>query len=61
MQPRNLLIILSDQHNPRVMGCAGHPLIKTRPASMESKATTGLPRARLFVWENTCSSASANT
>ena len=29
MQARNLLIILSDQHNPRVMGCAGHPLVKT--------------------------------
>lgn len=25
----NLLIILSDQHNPRVMGCAGHPLVQT--------------------------------
>ncbi|MDB5926839.1 MAG: Sulfatase [Betaproteobacteria bacterium] len=29
MQSTNLLIILSDQHNPRVMGCAGHPLVKT--------------------------------
>lgn len=25
----NLLIILSDQHNPRVMGCAGHRLVRT--------------------------------
>lgn len=29
MQTTNLLIILSDQHNPRIMGCAGHPLVKT--------------------------------
>jgi choline-sulfatase len=29
MQTSNLLIILSDQHNPRVMGCAHHPLVKT--------------------------------
>ncbi len=29
MQKTNLVIILSDQHNPRVMGCAGHPLVKT--------------------------------
>ena len=29
MQTSNLVIILSDQHNPRVMGCAGHPLVKT--------------------------------
>lgn len=25
----NLLIILSDQHNPRVMGCAGHSIVET--------------------------------
>jgi choline-sulfatase len=29
MQPTNLVIILSDQHNPRLMGCAGHPLVRT--------------------------------
>ena len=29
MQLSNLVIILSDQHNPRVMGCAGHALVKT--------------------------------
>ena len=29
MQPSNLLIILSDQHHPRMMGCAGHPLVRT--------------------------------
>ena len=29
MQPANLVVILSDQHNPRVMGCNGHPLAKT--------------------------------
>ena len=29
MKPANLVVILSDQHNPRVLGCAGHPLVKT--------------------------------
>lgn len=29
MQPTNLLFILSDEHNPRVLGAAGHPVIKT--------------------------------
>ena len=29
MRNTNLVIILSDQHNPRVMGCAGHSLVKT--------------------------------
>ncbi|MBN1670050.1 MAG: sulfatase-like hydrolase/transferase [Kiritimatiellae bacterium] len=25
----NVLVIMSDQHNPHVMGCAGHPLVRT--------------------------------
>jgi choline-sulfatase len=29
VKPQNLLFILSDQHNREVMGCAGHPLVRT--------------------------------
>jgi len=29
MTPQNLLILMSDEHNPQVMGCAGHPVIRT--------------------------------
>lgn len=29
MQPKNLLFIMSDQHNSKFMGCAGHPVAKT--------------------------------
>ena len=29
MTPTNLIVILSDEHNKRVTGCYGHPLIKT--------------------------------
>ena len=29
MRPTNLVILLSDQHNPRVMGCAGHAQVRT--------------------------------
>jgi choline-sulfatase len=29
MKPTNLLIIMSDEHNPKIMGCSGHPLVKT--------------------------------
>ena len=29
MQAKNLLILMSDEHNPKVMGCAGHPFIRT--------------------------------
>ncbi len=29
MRPSNLLLIMSDQHNRRMMGCAGHPVVQT--------------------------------
>ena len=29
MKPTNLLFILSDEHNKRVLGCYGHPMIRT--------------------------------
>ena len=29
MQPTNLLIIMSDEHNPKVVGASGHPIVKT--------------------------------
>ena len=28
-KPNNLIVIMSDEHNPKVMGCAGHPVIST--------------------------------
>lgn len=29
MNPSNILLILSDQHNAKVLGCKGHPDVKT--------------------------------
>ena len=29
MDPKNLLIIISDEHNPKTLGCYGHPLVQT--------------------------------
>ncbi len=29
MEPKNLLIIMSDEHNPKLLGCYGHPLVRT--------------------------------
>jgi choline-sulfatase len=29
MKPQNLLVIMSDEHNPKMLGAAGHPLVKT--------------------------------
>jgi choline-sulfatase len=28
-QPSNLVIIMSDEHNPKIMGASGHPVVKT--------------------------------
>ena len=29
MEPKNLLVIMADEHNPKMLGCSGHPLVKT--------------------------------
>ena len=29
MKPSNLIVIMSDEHDPRFMGCSGHSLVKT--------------------------------
>jgi choline-sulfatase len=29
MKPQNLLILMSDEHNPKIMGCAGNDIIET--------------------------------
>lgn len=29
MQPKNLLIIMSDEHSPKALGAAGHPFVRT--------------------------------
>ena len=29
MKRQNLLVIMSDEHNPKMLSCAGHPLAKT--------------------------------
>jgi choline-sulfatase len=50
LKPSNLIIIMSDEHNPKVMGCAGHPLVKTphldrlaREGTMFTSAYTTCP------------------
>lgn len=45
MSERNLLFILSDQHNPQVMGCAGHPMVKTPNLDRLAREGTRFTRA----------------
>jgi len=39
MTPKNLLLIMSDEHNPKVLGAAGHPVIHT--PNMDALARRG--------------------
>lgn len=39
MRPPNLLVIMSDEHQARAMGCAGHPLVRT--PNLDSLAARG--------------------
>jgi choline-sulfatase len=29
MRPANMIILMSDEHNPKTLGCYGHPMVKT--------------------------------
>ncbi len=40
MKPSNLLFIMSDEHNRAVMGCSGHPMIRT--PNMDRLAASGV-------------------
>ena len=39
MKPQNLLILFSDEHNPKVLGAGGHPFIST--PNLDALAASG--------------------
>lgn len=39
MKPQNLLVIMSDEHNPKMLGCAGHDVVRT--PNLDSLAARG--------------------
>jgi len=41
----NILVITSDEHNPKIMGCAGHPIIKTPALDRLAREGTMFTRA----------------
>ena len=45
MAPKNLLVIMADEHNPKMLGCAGHPLAKTPHLDALAKCGTRFNRA----------------
>ena len=41
----NILVITSDEHNPKIMGCAGHPMIRTPAIDRLAREGTMFTRA----------------
>ena len=45
MQAQNLLVIMSDEHNPKMLGAGGHPLVKTPNLDRLAERGTRFDRA----------------
>lgn len=58
MTTRNLLILMSDEHNPKVLGCAGHPLVWT--PNLDALAARGTRFASAYCTTPVCVPARAS-
>lgn len=58
MQPANVLLICSDEHDPRYMGCSGHPLVKT--PNMDKLAARGTRFTNAYTSSPICVPARAS-
>ncbi len=58
MTRSNLLIIMSDEHQARAMGCAGHPFVRT--PCMDSLAATGMRFVNAYTPSPICVPARAS-
>jgi choline-sulfatase len=58
MTPSNLLVILSDEHQARAMGCAGHPFVKT--PNLDRLAGRGVRFANAYTPSPICVPARAS-
>src|SRR4051812_47222605 len=45
MARRNVVVIMSDEHDPRIMGCSGHPFVKTPNFDALASRGTRFPNA----------------
>ena len=57
MRPRNILVIMSDEHNPKVLGCAGHPVIHT--PNLDALAARGTRFSAAYTTSPVCIPARA--
>ena len=57
MKPENLVIIMSDEHNPKIMGCSGHPIVQT--PHIDKLAATGTRFSSAYTASPVCIPARA--
>jgi len=57
MKARNILVIMSDEHNPKVLGCAGHPVIHT--PNLDALAASGARFTSCYTTSPVCIPARA--
>ncbi|MDQ8034315.1 MAG: sulfatase-like hydrolase/transferase [Bordetella sp.] len=57
MPRRNVIVIMSDEHDPRIMGCAGHPFVKT--PNLDALAARGTRFASAYTPSPICVPARA--
>jgi choline-sulfatase len=53
----NVLVLMSDQHNPKVMGCAGHPVVET--PNLDALARAGVRSTAAYTNSPICVPARA--
>lgn len=58
MKPKNTLVIMSDEHNPKMLGCAGHPLVRT--PNLDALAARGTRFTRAYTTSPICVPARAS-
>jgi len=57
MRPQNLVILMSDEHNPKMLGCYGHPLVRT--PNLDRLAARGTRFASAYCCSPVCIPARA--
>ena len=58
MPPTNMLIIMADQHNPKMLGCGGHDCVKT--PNLDALASRGTRFDRAYTNSPLCVPARAS-
>lgn len=58
MLPKNTLVIMSDEHNPKMLGCAGHPLCRT--PNLDALAARGTRFTKAYTTSPICVPARAS-